>query len=83
MQTMKINYDKHFDTLYVAVASNDNSYGDDSQNSIILLRDMDTEEITGITILSFMKKYQTNTLPELPIELGISIEDDILPRINQ
>ncbi len=44
---------------------------------------MDTEEITGITILSFMKKYQTNTLPELPIELGISIEDDILPRINQ
>ena len=80
---MKINYDKHFDTLYFAFASNDNSYGDDSKNSIILLRDMDTEEITGITILSFMKKYQTNTLPELPIELGISIEDDILPRINQ
>ena len=83
MQTMKINYDKHFDTLYVAFASNDNSYGNNTKNNIIWLRDMKTKEKTEITILSLMKKYKTNTLPELPIERVISIEDDILPRINQ
>lgn len=83
MQTMKINYDSRFDTLYVAFSSNDNAYGDDSLGSIILLRDMDTEEITGLTILSFLKKYHAKALPKLPPELNISIEEDILPRLSQ
>ena len=45
MQTMKIDYDRRFDTLYVAVSSNLNSYGDDSSNGVVIMRDMDTDEI--------------------------------------
>ncbi len=74
MRTMKINYDSRFDTLYLTFSSSDNSYGDDSSDSIILLRDMDTEEITGLTILSFLKKYRAKTLPKRLSELDISIE---------
>ena len=52
MQTMKIDYDQRFDTLYVAIADKTNSYGDDTSSGIILMRDMRTEAITGFTILS-------------------------------
>lgn len=79
---MKINYDKRFDTLYVALGDKSNSYGDDSMGSVIIMRDLDTDEITGITILSFLKKYHAHSLPELPPQLGISFENDILPAIS-
>lgn len=82
MQTMKTDYDKRYDTLYVAFSDNSNSYGDDSLNDVILMRDLFTDDITGITILSFLKKYRSNSLPELPIDLGLSIEKDILPMVN-
>lgn len=82
VQTMKTDYDKRYDTLYVAFSDNSNSYGDDSLNDVILMRDLFTDDITGITILSFLKKYRSNSLPELPIDLGLSIEKDILPMVN-
>ena len=81
MQTMKIDYDRRFDTLYVAVSSNLNSYGDDSSNGVVIMRDMDTDAVTGITILSFLKKYKSGCLPELPPDIGLSIESDILPNL--
>lgn len=77
---MKINYDNRFDTLCVVLSDNSNSYGDDTLNNIILMRDMDTDEITGVTILSFLKKYHSGALSQLP-DLGFSIETDILPNI--
>ena len=76
MQTMKIDYDQRFDTLYVAI-------GDDSSSGIILMRDMRTEAITGFTILSFLKKYRSHSLPKLPESFDVSLERDILPNILQ
>lgn len=81
MQTMKIDYDRRFDTLYAAVSSNLNSYGDDSSNGVVIMRNMDTDAVTGITILSFLKKYKSGCLPELPPDIGLSIESDILPNL--
>ena len=65
MQTMKIDYDQRFDTLYVAIGDKTNSYGDDSSSGIILMRDMRTEAITGFTILSFLKKYRNRSMSHL------------------
>lgn len=81
MQTMKINYDRRFDTLYVTMSNNLNSYGDDTLGNVIVMRDMDTDAVTGITILSFLKKYKSGCLPELPPDIGLSIESDILPNL--
>lgn len=83
MNTMKIDYDKRFDTLYVALDNKSDSYGDDSSDDIILMRDLITDSITGFTILSFFKKYHSNALPKLPDSIGCSIERDIIPRIKQ
>lgn len=82
MQTMKVDYDTRFDTLYVAVSDKSNSYGDDSLDDIIVMRDIGTDEITGFTILSFLKKYRSHSLPELSGLFGISVEKDILPFIK-
>jgi len=80
---VKIDYDKKFDTLYVALTDNANSYGDDSLNDVILLRDIQTEEITGFTILSFYRLYKANMLPHLPPNISCSFEKDILPLVLQ
>lgn len=77
----RINYDNKFDTLYVWLSDGRNSYGDDSKAGIILLRDIDTDHITGFTILHFIKKYKNSDLPELPKEVHCSIKNDVLPHI--
>ena len=79
---MKVDYDKRFDTLYIAFADKSNSYGDDSADDIILMRDIDSDQITGVTVLSFRKKYQSHTLPQLPKSLGISLEKDVAPIVK-
>ena len=83
MQTMSVDYDSRFDTLYVGLGDKSNSYGDDEQDDIIFMRDMDTDEITGFTILSFLKKHTLSALPKLPQYLNISFEKDILPIIKR
>lgn len=57
------DYDNKFDVLYIAIGDRSNSYGDDSDGNIIYLKDIDTDELTGVTILNFKKKYLENRLP--------------------
>lgn len=80
-QRMKINYDKKYDTLCVNFSDTSNSYGDDSDSNIVLLRDMNTDEITGFTIYKFLKKYTTKHLPNILENFELSIKDEILPYI--
>ena len=71
---LSCNYDERHDVLYVALGDRRNSYGDD-ENGLVFLRDMDTDELTGITIFGFMKKYLSQTLPSLPSQCRFSYED--------
>ena len=71
---LSCNYDERHDVLYIALGDRNNSYGDD-ENGLIFLKDMDTDEFTGITILSFMRKYREQTLPCLPPQCSFSYED--------
>lgn len=57
------DYDKKFDVLHIALGDRSNSYGDDSDGNVIYLKDIDTDELTGITIMNFKKKYIENKLP--------------------
>lgn len=47
----KMTYDKANDVLYVTFSPNSDSYGDET-GGVVLLRDMDTDAITGLTIFS-------------------------------
>lgn len=63
---LQYDYDTKYDVLYVALGDRNNSYGDDSENGIIYLKDIDTDELTGVTVMDFMKRYYSHTLPRLP-----------------
>lgn len=53
---MMINYDEKHDVLYVAIGNKANSYGDDSDGDVIVMRDFDTDRITGFTISGIAQK---------------------------
>lgn len=72
-----INHDSENDVLYIGLGDRSNSYGDDDDDGIIILRDIDTRELTGITILDFLYKYQNKELEHLPIR--INFERDVIP----
>lgn len=56
----KVDYDHKYDVLYCRIDDTSNSYGDEIDSNIILLKDMDTEEITGITVLDFKRNFCSN-----------------------
>ena len=49
------NYDDRHDVLYIGVADRTNSYGDELPDGTIVLRDADTNAVTGFTIFDFKK----------------------------
>ena len=46
---------ENFDVLYYRIANTDNSYGDEIDNNIVVLRDMEIDIVTGITIIGYEK----------------------------
>ena len=56
----KVSYDKKFDVLYFSIEESNNSYGDEIDDNIVMMKDIDTNTITGITIMGFIRLYQTN-----------------------
>ena len=74
MSNLKFNYDKKHDILYISIGNPVPSYGDEELEGIILRRDMVTDELTGITILDFMKRLSKNdnSLNAIPIKIDYS-----------
>lgn len=52
-----VNYDDEANVLYISLKDTSNSYGDSFDNYIIL-RDVDTDEVTGITLLDFEMNFE-------------------------
>lgn len=50
---MKINFDfdENNNILYVSLADMSNSYGDENIDGVIIFRDIDTDKVTGVTIM--------------------------------
>ena len=54
----KVDYDQKFDVLYYNISNTENSYVDEIGDNIVLLRDIDTDKITGITILGYKRMLE-------------------------
>lgn len=55
MKKPQISYDPEFDILYYTIGDTSNSYGDEFVDNIVELKDFDTDEITGFTVMNFVK----------------------------
>lgn len=76
---LAINHDRKNDVLYIGIGDRSNSYGDEISSGIILLYDIDTEELTGVTILDFLQKYKSKKLDNIP--MSINFERDVIPQL--
>lgn len=56
----KLRYNKNLDVLSVHYKDPSNSYGDEEPDNIVLFRDFDTGELTGVTVLSFLEMYNNH-----------------------
>ena len=69
MANLKYNYDAKFDVLHVSLGGDGrNSYGDDSECGLVFLRDMDTDELTGLTIMIFLRKDK-DSIASIPAQV--------------
>ncbi|NMB07942.1 MAG: DUF2283 domain-containing protein [Tissierellia bacterium] len=71
---LKVNYDSKFDILYISIGNPVPSYGDEQVPGLVILKNIKTDEITGVTIFDFMKKVKENTMDDLEIPIEIDIK---------
>lgn len=76
------NYDSKFDVLYVAISDKSNSYGDESNDAIMLMRDIKTDTITGFTIFNLKSRMREKNLMDFVKTLGVDLENDIVPHLH-
>lgn len=66
---MCIDHDAKFDVVYIKLKDDSNSYGDEIADGVVVFRDLSSDEVTGITIMDFNKRYKNNKIPKLPVEI--------------
>lgn len=79
---LTLSHDCSHDVLYIGIGDRSNSYGDELSNGVVVLHDMDTEKITGVTILDFLQKYKSNDLSALSLPIKIDFIKDVIPYLN-
>ena len=52
---LQYDYDKSNDILYCSFADKSNSYGDEYPDNIIIMRDLCSNDITGVTVLNVFR----------------------------
>lgn len=78
---VQVDYDKRFDVLYVALSDKKHSYGDDSRPGLVIMRDLDSDQITGFTVFSFSKRMQDHSLSSLLKSASLSIDESVFSNL--
>lgn len=78
MRKTNINYDAQNDVLYISFGEPRPSYSDTYEDGIYIRYDMDTDELTGITILDFTKRAAELKQMQLPGGFNFSEVDNLL-----
>jgi hypothetical protein len=61
-QYQKPYYDAEHDVIYVTFADKSNSYGEDVSESMTVMRDYETNSITGLIIYDYARLKQSGAL---------------------
>ncbi|MFA5306941.1 MAG: DUF2283 domain-containing protein [Candidatus Babeliales bacterium] len=72
---LSLNYDKKHDILYISIGTPKPSYGEEDTPGIVVLKDMSTNEITGITIFDFMDRINKNTISDINFPISIDFKE--------
>lgn len=75
-----INYDTNYDVLHVSIGDTSNSYGEEEPDNIVTLKDINTEKVTGYTIMNFKQMQRTKEYKKL---LKLSSFHKVMSKISQ
>jgi hypothetical protein len=69
-----LNHDDEFDILSISFDNNGSSYVDESYDGIEVFHDMETDQITGLLIYDFLKRYTNKSLFKVrfPVEIDLN-----------
>ncbi|MDR0857540.1 MAG: hypothetical protein LBN97_00735, partial [Oscillospiraceae bacterium] len=62
-------YDRNNDVLYLTFSDKSNSYGDDTNERVTVMRDWGTDEVTGLIVYDFISSLN---IPLAVTELAAS-----------
>lgn len=84
IENPKINYDSKFDVMYYSFGDTSNVYGDEDINNIVVMRDIDSDEIKGYTIMGFKRMSESGSelLNKLISVIGQSIFEAMKAKCN-
>jgi hypothetical protein len=74
--TEMLQYDQKNDILYYTRSDEGDSYGDENPDNIVIMRDIESDVVTGITVLNFARMYRTKDA-RLKILEGFFRLDDV------
>ncbi len=79
-----IDYDSKFDIMYYTDGDTSNSYGDEDIDNIVVMKDMDSDEVVGYTIMNYKKMSTPNTdqFRDLLSVIGNTIYDKMVSCFN-
>lgn len=66
----------------ISVGNTQNSYGCEIFNGLVILKDLETEAITGITIFDFERRNDSGALKELPIPIKIDFNKEFFSKLK-
>lgn len=69
---IKTDYDALHDIYYVIFGNNSSSYEDDAELGFGLIRDMDSDEVVGITCYGYAAKSRRSKLIDMLTGYGIT-----------
>ena len=84
IENPKISYDSKFDVMYYTFGDTSNVYGDDETDGIVVMRDIDSNEVKGYTIMGFKRILESGTelINSLVSIIGLNIFEAMKTKCN-
>ncbi len=79
---LNLSLDRKKDILYIKINDTSSSYGDETENGVVVLKDIVNDTVTGITIFDFTRKYKENKIKDLKLPICIDFDKEIYPQIK-
>lgn len=69
---LKIRYDREADVLYCSFGDPRPALSVECENGVVVRHDPETEEVVGVTIVDFFKRFAEHPLETVNVPLGVS-----------
>ena len=84
IENPKISYDSKFDVMYYSFGDTSNVSGDEDINNIVIMKDIDSDEVKGYTIMNFKRMSESGSelLNELISVIGQNVFEAMKAKCN-